>query len=215
MSSSLVLQDTLDGSHTFYIPALDEHYHSLNGAVQESRHVYIEAAFNHCRKKEIHVLELGFGTGLNALLTFLEAEKRDVRLRYTTLEKYPLEDSRIHSLNYASLSDELFMGIHQAAWNVPVFLGRGVLHKIQTDFHDYRYSEMYDVVYYDAFAPDKQPDVWAPSLFAALYASMSSGGVLSTYCAKGEIRRRIQNAGFSVNRLPGPPGKREMLQAFK
>ncbi|MCC8145999.1 MAG: tRNA (5-methylaminomethyl-2-thiouridine)(34)-methyltransferase MnmD [Bacteroidales bacterium] len=213
---SPIVQYTTDGSHTLYIPELDEHYHSVNGAVQEARHVYIEAAFNQYRKQEIRVLEMGFGTGLNVLLTLLEARKREVRVIYTALDKYPLPAEILNSLNYVDIDKEMFAKIHAASWNAPVHIEDFcTLHKVQIDFHDYEYPGKYDVVYYDAFGPDKQSDVWDQSLFDIIHSSMNSGGILSTYCAKGEIRRRMKNAGFEVHRLEGPPGKREMLQAVK
>ncbi len=210
------LQLTADGSHTLYIPELDEHYHSVNGAVQESKHVYIGTAFNCCKKEEIHVLELGFGTGLNTLLTVLEARKRGVKLHYTTLEKYPLAIETIRELNYSGLADSLFEIIHAADWNKDVFVDNHfILNKLRVDFNDFLYPGNYDVVYYDAFAPEKQQEVWNEFIFEKLYSSMNKGGILSTYCAKGNIRRMMQTAGFTVNRLPGPPGKREILQAIK
>lgn len=213
---SIIIQNTLDGSHTLYIPEMDEHYHSTHGAIQESKHVYIDAAFNQFHKEEIHVLEMGFGTGLNALLTILEARKRNIKLIYTTLEKYPLMEEIFSSLNYIHLNEELFFKIHLSEWEIPGCIDDNcVLIKKKVDFHDYDYPGMYDVVYYDAFAPDKQIDVWDQAIFDRLYSSMNATGILSTYCAKGEVRRRMNNAGFIVNRLPGPPGKREMLQAIK
>jgi tRNA U34 5-methylaminomethyl-2-thiouridine-forming methyltransferase MnmC len=210
------LQITADGSHTLFLPEMDEHYHSINGAIQESRHVYIEAGFNQCRKEIIRVLEMGFGTGLNALLTALEAEKRDVKVVYTSLEKYPLSAEITEKLNYSNLNNDLYYQIQAAEWGksivvTPFF----VLHKVIIDFRDYDYSSgQYDVVYYDAFAPDKQPDVWSQELFDAIHASLNHGGILTTYCAKGHIRRMMQQAGFTVERIPGPPGKREMLRGW-
>ncbi|MDH8701190.1 tRNA U34 5-methylaminomethyl-2-thiouridine-forming methyltransferase MnmC [Dysgonomonadaceae bacterium PH5-43] len=217
MQSPIVIQKTSDGSHTLYLPDMDEHYHSVNGAVQESLHVYINTAFNKCKKDEIRVLEMGFGTGLNALLTFMEAAKRNIKLHYTTLEKYPLTKEIISSLNYSDSDKELFEKIHTAEWNTPVNITEDrIIHKVHTDFNDYDYSlGTYDVVYYDAFAPDKQSEVWSEDLFNKIFLSMNTDGVLSTYCAKGEIRRRMQSAGFVVSRLPGPPGKREILMAQK
>ncbi|MDR0427253.1 MAG: tRNA (5-methylaminomethyl-2-thiouridine)(34)-methyltransferase MnmD [Dysgonamonadaceae bacterium] len=210
------LKKTSDGSDTLYVPELNEHYHSTNGAVRESKYVYIESAFNPCEKKEIHVLEMGLGTGLNVLLTYLEARKRNLKVIYTGLEKYPLPETIINQLNYSDWEKEVFKRIHSAPWgkrsSIDSFF---TINKIKTDFNDYAYPGKYDVVYYDAFAPDKQENVWNREIFNRIYAGMNVNGILSTYCAKGEIRRRMQSAGFSVNRLPGPPGKREMLQAIK
>ncbi len=206
---------TADGSHTLYVPELDEHYHSVNGAIQESMHVYIQAGLNHYTKKEITVLEFGFGTGLNALLTFLEAQKRNLTIRYITLEKYPLLQETVKQLNYAEQMGvtDIFASLHAASWNEsyvisPFFM----IKKIAVDFADYTFPDHYDVVYYDAFGPDKQPEVWKQEIFDKLFEKMNPEGVLTTYCAKGEVRRMLQRAGFEVERIPGPPGKREMLR---
>jgi tRNA U34 5-methylaminomethyl-2-thiouridine-forming methyltransferase MnmC len=206
---------TADGSHTIYVPELNEHYHSMNGAVQESMHVYVEAGFNHCDKQQISVLEFGFGTGLNALLTFREAQRRNVSVSYTALEKYPLPEELIARLN-CGLETHLpaiFKKLHIAAWNesreISPFFS---LEKVQADFYDYDFPGFYDVVFYDAFGPDKQPEVWSQVLFDKIYGHLHPQGILTTYCAKGEVRRMLQRAGFAVERLPGPPGKREMLR---
>ncbi len=214
------IQLTSDGSQTLYLPEMDEHYHSVNGAIQESVHVYLEAGFRQISATTIQVLELGFGTGLNAFLTALEAETQGKQVHYTSLEKYPLPDDFTGRLNYPSAvspsHSSLFTAIHDCNWEIPVRLSDYfTLHKIKTDFSDYKYPGPYDVVYYDAFAPDKQPGVWSQELFNRIYASMNDHGILTTYCAKGNIRRMMLQAGFSVERIPGPPGKRQMLRAWK
>ncbi|MDR2628187.1 MAG: tRNA (5-methylaminomethyl-2-thiouridine)(34)-methyltransferase MnmD [Dysgonamonadaceae bacterium] len=209
---------TDDGSHTIHVPDLNEHYHSMNGAIQESVHVYLEAGFNQCRKQQVSVLEFGFGTGLNVLLTFREAQKRNVGVSYTALEKYPLPEALTDRLNYGSKTQlpGIFKKIHDLAWDEPQPVSPFFsLKKVRTDFFDYDFPDLYDVVYYDAFAPDKQPEVWSPALFGRIYECMYPQGILTTYCAKGEVRRMLQRAGFTVARLPGPPGKREMLSARK
>jgi tRNA U34 5-methylaminomethyl-2-thiouridine-forming methyltransferase MnmC len=207
---------TADGSPTIYLPEIDEHYHSVNGAIQESKHVYIEAGLNQCPKNRIQVLELGFGTGLNAALTALEAQKREIHVSYSGLEKNPLPGEIIKQLHYSCIHNTLFQEIHAAEWGkttplTPFF----TLQKIRADFRDFPFPEAYDVVYYDAFAPDKQPEVWSQALFDALFESMRPSAILTTYCAKGHIRRMMQQAGFSIERIPGPPGKREMLRGRK
>lgn len=204
------IETTSDGSHTIYVPDLNEHYHSVNGAVQESVHVYIEAGLNACALSDISVLEIGFGTGLNALLSLREAKKRGISLRYTSIEKYPLASELTDRLNYD------VQALHSAPWNEwvavdPLFS----LFKMEADIRCCRLADTYDVVYYDAFAPDKQPDVWSQDIFDRIVAAMNPGGVLTTYCAKGEVRRMLQRAGLTVERLPGPPGKREMLRGRK
>lgn len=214
------IETTADGSHTLFVPEMNEHYHSINGAIQESQHVYIKAGFNQCRKPEIHVLEMGFGTGLNALLTALDAERRKIKVFYTGLEKFPLSQEIINHLNYSEISviaglirNPLFQTIHQAGWGKSEFIHPYFnLEKIQTDFRDFDFPDKYDVVYYDAFAPDKQPEVWSQELFDKIFSAMNPDGILTTYCAKGSIRRMMQQAGFSVERIPGPVGKREILR---
>jgi tRNA U34 5-methylaminomethyl-2-thiouridine-forming methyltransferase MnmC len=210
----LEIQTTADGSHTLFLPEMNEHYHSVNGAIQESKHVYINAGFMQCRKPEIRVLEMGFGTGLNALLTALEAENQKNKVFYTGLEKYPLPSEIIGRMNYSEVNPLLFQAICHAGWGKsesihPYFY----LEKIQTGFRDFDFPDKYDVVYYDAFAPDKQPDAWSSEIFGKIFSAMNPDGVLTTYCAKGSIRRWMQHAGFSVERIPGPAGKREMLRA--
>jgi tRNA U34 5-methylaminomethyl-2-thiouridine-forming methyltransferase MnmC len=163
---------------------------------------------------------MGFGTGLNALLTALESEHRKVKVFYTGLEKFPLSKEIIDRLNYSenpaitgSTRNFLFQAIHQIEWGKsqsvsPYFY----LEKIQVDFRNFNFPDKYDVVYYDAFAPDKQPEVWSQELFDKIFSAMNPDGILTTYCAKGNIRRMIRQAGFSVERIPGPPGKREILR---
>lgn len=213
------LQLTADGSHTLFIPEMDEHYHSVNGAVQESRHVFIEAGLHHLERKEIVVLEIGFGTGLNAFLTLLDAEVHQRKIHYYSVELYPLDMDVIESLNYGEMicagRKDVFQALHQAEWNVAVqvtdFFG---LHKIQGDSNTCALPDRIDLVYFDAFAPDKQPEMWNQEIFNRLYARMTGGGVLTTYCAKGVVRRMMKEAGYSVERIPGPPGKRRNASRY-
>ncbi|MBC8616623.1 tRNA (5-methylaminomethyl-2-thiouridine)(34)-methyltransferase MnmD [Parabacteroides faecis] len=214
------LQETADGSHTLFIPEMDEHYHSVNGAVQESRHVFIEAGLHRQEKKDITVFEVGFGTGLNAYLTLLAAENEDRSVDYFSVELYPLDPALVRALNYGDMicpeKKMLFTALHSAAWNEPVKItDHFTLHKIQGDNNSCTLPEDMDLIYFDAFAPDKQPEMWSQEIFDRLYAHTSEGGILTTYCAKGVVRRMMQKAGYSVERIPGPPGKREMLRAIK
>jgi len=192
----------------------------MNGAIQESRHVYLTAGLsfyiqnNMKFQAEIQALEFGFGTGLNAFLTALEAEKQKIRICYTALEKYPLLSEITAQLNYSEVNQSLFQDIHQAAWEIPVAITPYfTLQKLEVDFAAFDYPCRYDVVYYDAFAPDKQPEVWSQELFDRLFSAMNPNGILTTYCAKGSVRRMMQQAGFTVERIPGAAGKREMLRA--
>jgi len=216
----IVLSRTADGSMTLYVPALDEHYHSMNGAVQESLHVYLAAGLLHYIQnnekiqRELQVLEFGFGTGLNAFLTALEAEKQKIKIHYTALEKYPLLPEITDQLNYSETNRSLFHHIHRSAWEIPVVITPYfTLQKLEIDFATFDYSRRYDVVYYDAFAPGKQPEVWSQELFDKIFSAMNPDGVLTTYCAKGSVRRMMQQAGFTVERIPCAAGKREMLRA--
>ena len=214
------IQITADGSHTLFIPEIEEHYHSVNGAIQESLHVYIEAGLNHSKKHSINVLEYGFGTGLNAFLTSIEAEKRNLNIKYTSLEKYPLPNHITTQLNYTKeFSDKFqkyFEEIHACNWKKCCQISNNFqIEKIQTDFSEFQFKEDYDVIFYDAFAPDKQSDVWSQTIFNSIFEHTKPEGILTTYCAKGNIRRMLLSAGFQVERIPGPPGKREMLRAIK
>lgn len=214
------LKLTEDGSHTLFVPEIDECYHSTHGAIQESRHIFIEAGLKQCSKSEIRILEIGFGTGLNAFLTFLEAEKSEKQIHYTTLEFFPVAVETALLLNYpkelAPDKSQFFEKLHSAEWNVeipvtPYFR----LNKIETDFTGFVFKDNFDVVYFDAFSPEKQPEMWSEALFEKIYAHCNSGAILTTYCAKGIVRRAILEAGFVVERLPGPPGKREILRGLK
>jgi len=214
------LKTTLDGSHTLYLPAIDECYHSQNGAIQESEHIFMKTGWKSCEKSELKILEIGFGTGLNAFLTLLKAEKERKKVFYTALELYPLDEEITRKLNYFELLDKNrkadFEKLHSAMWNekteiTPFF----TLEKIQADFTNYELNDLYDLFYFDAFSPEKQPEMWSQECFENLYVHANPDAVLVTYCAKGVVRRAIQSAGFKVERLPGPIGKREILRAKK
>ncbi|OIP82306.1 MAG: SAM-dependent methyltransferase [Porphyromonadaceae bacterium CG2_30_38_12] len=211
---------TNDGSHTLYVPEIDESYHSVHGAIQESQHIFIQAALEQCTKNEIRVLEIGFGTGLNALLALVAASKNGKSIHYTGIEKFPVDASQAEQLNYSQNFDAttqtLFRTMLQAAWNVAVPITPWfTLFKIETDFVSTSFIEHYDVVFFDAFSPDKQPEMWTAEQFGKLYNACNENAILSTYCAKGIVRRTMQACGFSVERLSGPPGKREILRALK
>ncbi len=211
------LKITDDGSHTLFVPEIDECYHSTKGAVQESRHIFIEAGLKQCRKPEVNVLEIGFGTGLNALLTALES---DVPVNYTTVELYPVPIEQILKLNFPELlqneSSRLFEKIHTCEWNRAVKMADNfTLTKLNADFTKLELKDKFDVVYFDAFSPEKQPEMWSEEIFRKLYSCAFEKALLTTYCAKGAVRRAMKSAGFSVERLPGPPGKREILRARK
>lgn len=215
------LEKTADGSYTLFVPELDEHYHSVKGALTESEHIFINMGLNHSSATEPHVLEIGFGTGLNAFLSLLEAEKTERKVHFTTIERYPLDIEMVRNMNYpeqvAPDHKTEYETLHKAPWETDVPITPFfTLHKIENDFTRFQFPTGYDVIYFDAFAPEKQPEMWSQDLFNQLYRILNPGGILTTYCAKGVIRRMLQTAGFTVERLPGPPGgKREILRATK
>lgn len=215
------LEQTADGSYTLYIPELDEHYHSIKGALTESQHIFINMGLKHSTAHNPRILEIGLGTGLNAFLSLITAEETNRNVHFTSIERYPLDDKIIRQLDYPSIinlgHENDYYAIHEAPWEedsklTPWF----TLHKIEGDFTNYEFQRGYDIIYFDAFAPEKQPEMWEQSLFDSLYEVLNEGGLLTTYCAKGVVRRMLQSAGFTVERLQGPPGgKREILRATK
>lgn len=219
MSVKPEIELTADGSHTLFVPELDEHYHSINGAIQESEHIYINAGLHCCSKKEIYIFEVGFGTGLNAFLTLLDAQNSEKVIHYISIEKYPLSDSITSKLNYGQKDQNLFNILHQSLWNQEIEITPNFfLTKIEADFTSFDFDRIkypIDVIYFDAFAPQKQSDMWSLSLFSKLYGISNNDAILVTYCAKGIVRRMLQEVGYTVERLPGPPGKREILRARK
>ncbi len=215
---NLEIQTTADGSTTIYLPDMDEHYHSVNGAVIESLHIYIGNGLLAHSGKVLSLLEIGFGTGLNAIQTLITCENQKIKLHYTTYEKYPLNQKITDQLNF-DLEEKylaLYRQIHQAEWNRPVEITpQFTIHKIEADLTNEKIFGNFDVVYFDAFAPNKQPDLWNEVIFKNIYDRMNENGILVTYCAKGVVRRLLNSIGFTTFRLPGPPGKREILQAKK
>ena len=215
------LEQTADGSFTLYVPELDEHYHSVKGALTESQHIFIDMGLKHSPVSSPRILEIGLGTGLNAFLTFVESEEAQRKIYYTSIERYPLDEQTIRMLEYPNCigkgHEEDYLSIHQAPWEEDTALSPWfTLHKIKGDFTNYTFEKGYDIIYFDAFAPEKQPEMWEQSLFEHLYNILNDGGILTTYCAKGAVRRMLQTAGFTVERLAGPPGgKREILRATK
>jgi len=211
---------TADGSHTLYVPELDEHYHSMNGAVSESMLVFIKNGFRYFNPEHTIVFEMGFGTGLNVLLTWIEAERDGRSVTCHSIERYPLPQDTVDRLNYPAIlggdSGQMMERIHSAPWNRTVALSPLFsLKKIEGDIHHFEAEEMYHVVYFDAFAPGKQPDVWTGEIFRKIYRMMVPGGVLTTYSSKSMVRHRLAEAGFVTETLPGPKGKREVTRAIK
>lgn len=215
----LSIEKTSDGSPTLYRKDIDEHYHSIKGAVAESSHVYVDLGWRKALEHSEHitVFEVGFGTGLNAALTAMAAEESRCATLYTTIELYPLSEEMVELFS-DSLPEELrdiITKIHAAEWNKPVEISSYfTIWKILGDFTSIELPVRPDVVYFDAFAPDKQPQMWEESIFRRLYDVMTEEAYLTTYCAKGSIRRMLNDIGFITERMPGPPGgKREVLRA--
>lgn len=220
MNRHLILTD--DGSHSFFVPELDEQYHSTHGAIQESDFVYIKSGLGLCVKDDIVVFEVGFGTGLNALLSLLFAKNNRKNINYLSVEKYPLEKAEYDTLNYtgriAPELDNVFKILHESSWDSQlVIFSYFSLFKIENDLRKINFHDLplFDVIFFDAFAPNKQPDLWTDEIYSKLYEHCNKGAILVTYCAKGVVRRGLQQAGFMVERIPGPPGKKEMLRAIK
>ncbi|MDR1760901.1 MAG: tRNA (5-methylaminomethyl-2-thiouridine)(34)-methyltransferase MnmD [Bacteroidales bacterium] len=214
------LQLSDDGSHTLFVPELDEHYHSTRGAVQEALYVYIERGVRACKKNPCTVVEIGFGTGLNALLTAIDAIETNRSVQYVSYEKFPLLPDIVARLNYARFVvpqyAALFEQIHCAEWNeiveiVPQF----TLHKVQGDITLLPALVPCNVIYFDAFAPNKQAEMWSQTVLHHVCAYLQPGGIFVTYCAQGHVRRTLKSIGLQVERLPGPPGKWEMLRGTK
>lgn len=218
------LIQTADGSPTLYVPALDEHYHSTHGAVQEAEHVYIRAGLAEVLqplRPTARVLELGFGTGLNALLTweYLRAHAPNTRLEYETVEKYPLDqalaDAYLSALPADAERQAAFRALHTTPWETPTALDpQFTLFKRQGSFEALNFlASSYDVIYFDAFAPQKQPELWTDEILIRTGNLLGAGAVIVTYCARGALKRAWRAAGLEVETLPGAPGKREMVRA--
>lgn len=217
-----VFMITEDGSQTIYLPEIDEHYHSVHGAIQESLHIYIEQGLLQTTKKDLSILEIGFGTGLNAFLTYGMAKKENISVHYCSIEKYPLAPNEYALLNYPdNIFTEhsfIFDQMHQAQWDTTIQISQSFqLEKRQADLLTFQFNEIpqFDLVYYDAFAPGKQPEMWTDEILNKIAATVKPGGILVTYCAKGTVRRSLAGAGFTMERIPGPKGKKEILRGKK
>ena len=213
---------TEDGSNTLYAENYDEHYHSVHGALQESMHVFINAGLRQkLSNQTIDILETGFGTGLNALLTCIEAEKHKMHVNYTSVEKFPIAAEMSSKLNYCALTDvgrcnSFWNDIQQCEWEqmqpVSAFFN---LKKTEMNIEDINYKEQFDIIYFDAFAPSAQPELWTEAIFRSMYNALRPNGILVTYCAKGVVKRTMKSVGFVVEALPGPKGKREITHCVK
>jgi tRNA U34 5-methylaminomethyl-2-thiouridine-forming methyltransferase MnmC len=211
---------TADGSHTIYVPELNEHYHSIHGAVQESTFIFIINGFDTCKADPLNIFEVGFGTGLNALLTAIKSCKGSREVNYTSVEKYPIDENIIRALNYPDFAGDegkgIFNSIHSSPWDTGMKICKNfTLTKVKADFTSEPLTGNYDLIYFDAFGPDKQPEMWTREIFASIAAVTNKNGIFVTYSAKGEVKRNLRFCGFNVSLLQGPPGKRHIIRALK
>lgn len=210
---------TEDGSTSFRLDEWEENYHSSHGAVTESLHVFIDNGFAQLDSPSLTIFEMGFGTGLNAALTWYLADQVKKNVHYVTVEKYPLIASEFQSLHFGERHSDLYeinQRLHQVSWNEQHnFTDYFAFTKKKEDLHQVNLPEQIDLVYYDAFSPEHQPDLWTLEIFNRLFHCMTSKGIFVTYSAKGQVRRDLIAAGFEVERIPGPPGKRQMIRAIK
>lgn len=215
---------TKDGSPSLYVPELEQHYHSLHGALQESRHVFIAAGLHTlAHQAEVRILEIGFGTGLNALLSHFEKASPNQVLYYHSLEKYPLKEDEWQALDWPDLFlskptyQDFYRELHQAEWHKDCALKADfILRKEHTDLRTFSpQQDYYDLIYFDAFSPEAQPELWTEAIFEKMENCLKPEGQLLTYCVKGSVRRAMKAAQLQVAKIPGPPGKREMARAKK
>ncbi|MDX1651178.1 MAG: tRNA (5-methylaminomethyl-2-thiouridine)(34)-methyltransferase MnmD [Brumimicrobium sp.] len=213
---------TSDGSKTIHLPDWNESYHSKHGAVQEAKHVFIRSGLNQISHAPVQILEIGFGTGLNAILTLIEAKNSAVTVHYSALEAYPVTWDEIKALKYYELAEvsdynSEYQQMHKTMWDIEEKITQSFqLKKIHSTMEDfYPEVEKFDLIYFDAFGPRVQPEMWTAEVFNKMFGCMTEEGILVTYCSKGQVRRDMIAAGFKVEKIPGPPGKREMLRAIK
>lgn len=212
---------TSDGSTSILIPEWNETYHSKFGAIQEAKHVFIKNGLSLFQGQSVSILEIGFGTGLNAFITYLEAQKSNQQIEYTGIEAYPVSDEDASKMNYvAALEAEneatIFLKMHQSKWNEKESLAPNfVLEKQNIKFQEIADENKYDLIYFDAFGFRVQPELWSLEIFQKMFNALKADGVLVTYACRSSIKRAMIDAGFAVEKLAGPPGKREMLRARK
>jgi tRNA U34 5-methylaminomethyl-2-thiouridine-forming methyltransferase MnmC len=212
---------TKDGSTTIHIKDWDECYHSKHGAIQEAQHVFIKNGLALYQNQSVSILEIGFGTGLNAFITYLESKKLNLDIDYVGVEAYPVSISELSAMNYVSElnaddKNAIFNLFHESNWEEKVVIDPFFsLTKRQQFFEEINDFEQFDLIYFDAFGYRVQPDLWSTSIFEKMYTALRPGGKLVTYAARGVVKRSMIEVGFTVEKLPGPPGKREMFRATK
>ena len=217
MNNSIILTD--DGSNTIFNNDINESYHSKHGAINESQHIFINYGLQYICKKEIKIFEVGFGTGLNALLSFLYSKNKKIRIDYQTVDKFPLEKADYSTLNFSeqlNIKKNIFTNLHKSKWESKSEISDLFsITKYAKDLNNFNHKYYYDIIYFDAFSPEKQPDLWTEKNFKKLYDNLNYNGILITYCAKGLIKRTLKKVGFQIYSFSGPKGKREITQARK
>ena len=215
MKKELII--TKDGSHSLFVPDLNETYHSVHGSISEAIHVFINSGLLSHPKKNINILEIGFGTGLNTLLTLENIKNR--KIHYTSLEPYPISSEIYNKLNFHTVTNsnsETFLKLHRSDWEEKVFISENfTLYKTQKKIQNFISKKKFDIIYFDAFSPEKQTEMWTTEVFEKCFDLLNKDGFLVTYCAKGIFRRTLKSVGFEVISLDGPPGKRQMTRANK
>jgi len=212
---------TEDGSSSLLMEEWGETYHSKHGAIQEAKHVFIQNGLSLFKEQSVAVLEIGFGTGLNALVTLLEAEKLKLNIDYTGVEAYPILPEEVEKLNYvsqlnANQFDTAFQLMHSSGWGIKTVVSEGfTLTKRQQYFNEISDKNCFDLIYFDAFGFQYQPELWTVEIFRRMFEALKPNGVLVTYACRGSVKRAMTEVGFSIEKLKGPPGKREMLRAVK
>lgn len=215
------IQITQDGSTTIHLPDLNESYHSKHGAIQEAKHVFIQNGLSTCTRESVSILEIGFGTGLNAFITFLETLNSNQTIDYVGVEAYPVAKEEVLQLNYveslqATEYTSVFENMHNSNWNEPIALtSKFTLTKRKQFFNEINDISQFDLIYFDAFGYTVQPELWSDEIFEKMFAALKPNGILVTYACRTVIKKAMQNAGFKTMKLPGAPGKREMLKAIK
>lgn len=213
---------TEDGSKTIHLPEINESYHSTHGALQEAMHVFIKSGWDEIKTNEVNILEIGFGSGLNTIITLIAGQNESKKVNYTGLEAFPLSKEQVELLKYIELEDiaaykKEYQLLHTAKWDESVEITEQfILRKVERKMEDFiPEKETFNLIYFDAFGPRVQPFMWTIDVLRKMYDALSTDGVFVTYCAKGDVRRNLISLGFEVEKIPGPPGKREMLRAKK
>jgi tRNA U34 5-methylaminomethyl-2-thiouridine-forming methyltransferase MnmC len=221
MNKNIEIRTTKDGSKTIYLPDFDENYHSFHGAIQEANHVFIKNGLDFLMHRDsISIFEMGFGTGLNAFLSYLRSKDSNQVIQYVGLEAYPLDKHIYSEMAYSRqlglASEQFYFDLMDAEWGQFIDVSENFqLLKIKSSIEEWESDQKFDLIYFDAFGPRVQTEMWNLEIMVKMFKLLKTNGVLVTYCAQGQFKRNLKEAGFEVNSLPGPPGKREMTRAIK